>query len=150
MAGKFKFFKRHPITLVNQNAQIQTSYPNFELKLTNNRNVYVWEGMLQPTPLSKMYKIKIEYKLGSSPKIYVISPSLKSFDGTTRIPHAYDLNRPCTFLPGCGEWTDQKLIAETVIPWTSLWLFYYEIWFSTGEWLGGGIHPNKGESKKDE
>jgi len=24
-----------------------------------------------------------------------------------------------------------------------LWLFYYEIWLATGEWCGGGVHPEK-------
>lgn len=30
------------------------------------------------------------------------------------------------------------LIANTIVPWTSEWLFYYEIWLATGQWHGGG------------
>jgi hypothetical protein len=30
-------------------------------------------------------------------------------------------------------------IATTIIPWLSLWLYYYEVWHATGEWMGGGI-----------
>ena len=33
------------------------------------------------------------------------------------------------------------LIAETIVPWASEWLFYYEIWKGTGEWYGGGDWP---------
>ena len=33
-------------------------------------------------------------------------------------------------------------IAETIIPWASEWLLHYEIWLATGEWQGGGIHPD--------
>lgn len=29
----------------------------------------------------------------------------------------------------------------TVVPWTSLWLFYFEDWLDSGEWRGGGMHP---------
>jgi hypothetical protein len=32
-------------------------------------------------------------------------------------------------------------IHESIVPWTSLWLYYYEIWHATGEWLGGGHDP---------
>jgi hypothetical protein len=30
-------------------------------------------------------------------------------------------------------------IAATIVPWLSLWLYYYEVWLATGAWEGGGI-----------
>ena len=30
---------------------------------------------------------------------------------------------------------------QTVVPWTSLWLFYFEDWLASNEWKGGGEHP---------
>ncbi|MGH8092034.1 MAG: hypothetical protein ACREIF_00990 [Chthoniobacterales bacterium] len=30
-------------------------------------------------------------------------------------------------------------LADTIVPWTSRWLYFYEIWLATGEWMGGGI-----------
>ena len=35
------------------------------------------------------------------------------------------------------------------MPWVSLWLFFYEIWVVTGEWLGGG-HDTADENEDDE
>jgi len=32
-------------------------------------------------------------------------------------------------------------IAKTIIPWTSLWLYFFGDWLITGEWNGGGEHP---------
>jgi hypothetical protein len=32
-------------------------------------------------------------------------------------------------------------IADTVLPWTTEWLYHYEIWLITGEWTGGGDWP---------
>jgi hypothetical protein len=32
-------------------------------------------------------------------------------------------------------------IADTIIPWTSEWLFFYELWLASGEWHGGGHDP---------
>jgi len=40
------------------------------------------------------------------------------------------------------------LIADTIIPWASEWLFHYEIWKVTKTWHGGGHDPSPG--KKDD
>jgi hypothetical protein len=58
-----------------------------------------------------------------------------------------DEERLCLYLPSADEWMPTQLIAETIVPWTSLWLFYYETWHATGEWLGGGDHPKVGAAK---
>lgn len=47
------------------------------------------------------------------------------------------------------------LIAKTILPWTALWLYYYELWLDTGKWLGPSSHtadPNllNGNSLSDE
>lgn len=34
------------------------------------------------------------------------------------------------------------LISETIVPWASEWLFYFELWLVTKEWMGGGEHPS--------
>lgn len=36
------------------------------------------------------------------------------------------------------------LLAKTILPWTAEWLLHYEVWLVTGEWVGGGVHPNGG------
>ena len=33
-----------------------------------------------------------------------------------------------------------QLIANTIIPWTGSWLFFYELWLDTGKWLGPSSH----------
>ena len=35
----------------------------------------------------------------------------------------------------------RMLIANTTLPWTAEWLFFYELWLVTGEWDGGGHWP---------
>ena len=66
-----------------------------------------------------------------------------------KIPHTYERNyidknkqivRLCLYYPKYGEWKNYMYIADTIIPWTIEWLYYYEMWRITGEWLGGGIH----------
>ena len=43
------------------------------------------------------------------------------------------------------EFTKDKFLANTIIPWTVEWLYFYEIWLATGEWCGGGEHPGESE-----
>jgi len=64
------------------------------------------------------------------------------------IVYTYAQDRPCLFLPGSGEWRSDLLIARTVVPWLSEWLYFYEVWRATGEWLGGGEHPRPGLPEK--
>jgi len=148
MARRNKFFKHSFISLIIQDMHIKGKYPQFLSSL--GRKEYVWTGYLQPTELSIQYETMIKYDVITRvPKTYIIKPFLKCREDKKRIPHTYSENRPCLYLPGTGEWTDQKLIADTIIPWLSLWLFYYEVWFLTGKWLGGGHELSINESKKD-
>lgn len=32
-----------------------------------------------------------------------------------------------------------------IVPWTSLWLYFFEDWLATDEWKGGGKHPAEDE-----
>ena len=145
-----EYFKNKPITLPYQDVYIRQKYPSFTYK--KHGNAYHWIGMLQPSPLSTEYKVEIEYTIGQLPKSYVLSPKLRSYDEKVKIPHIYENmngHRPCLFLPGNKEWTGNKLISDTIIPWLSLWLFYYEIWLSTKEWLGEGFHPSSDKDETD-
>ena len=103
-----------------------------------------WTGHVTPTELSATYKLKVEYSLEKSPKVFVSDPPLKRRKGK-RAEHLYANGALCLYLPDAGEWTPDMLIAETLIPWASEWLLHYELWLATGEWHGGGIHPNRGK-----
>jgi len=100
-----------------------------------------WVGFLRPTPFSGSYKIKIEYLLGESPKIYVLEPKrLVMPEGQKRLKHVYDQKSQqlCLFYPDGFQWNRNRLLADTILLWASEWLFFYEIWVETGEWKGGG------------
>ena len=53
----------------------------------------------------------------------------------------YGQERLCLYLPGSGEWSSELPLGRTFLPWISLWLYFYEVWHATGEWLGGGLEP---------
>lgn len=130
------------INLIVQKLHIDKLFPNYVSSV--KRDSLKWVGVLQPTPISSKYKISLTYKLLSSPEVRVIYPKLDLLSDK-KLPHVYTGNRLCLYFP--GEWNKSMLIADTIIPWTSEWLFYYEIWKVTGEWHGGGKHPKNRKKK---
>ncbi len=139
-------YKKSFIPLAEQVIAMKSDFPNFIADW--DKNVVIWTGDLQPTPLSKNYTVRIVYSLGmDQPDVTVCSPVLVKRNDES-IPHVYPGNKLCLFRPKKKEWTKEKLISKTIVPWISLWLYYYELWHATGEWLGGGEHPNKKKRKK--
>lgn len=134
------YFRKRPLTIPQQVFRMSGDWPGFNLKL--KPGVGVWTGAVQPTPLSETYQVQIRYALGTRPKITVLSPTLRKNAKGEKIPHRYHDGSLCLYQPKYGEWTPQLFIADTILPWTSLWLAHYEYWLATGEWHGGGEHPD--------
>jgi len=138
-----------PLSIARQALAMRELHPRF--KARSGGSTIRWRGAVKPNALSAVYEIEVVYLLGKSPKVYVFAPSLVP-DDNGYIPHIYadeGDKYPCLYTPGRGEWTDQKLIATTIIPWLSLWLHYYEVWRATGQWLGGGEHPVRSPKKPE-
>jgi hypothetical protein len=117
-------------------------WPVFECKI--HYGALICKGAIQPSPVNGIYHVRVEYGRVGTPKVYVEDPPLRSRRPDELIPHTYPGPRPCLYLPGIGEWRPDRRIADTIIPWLSLWLAYYEIWHVTGQWLGGGVHHDGG------
>lgn len=146
------------LPVVEQDREIQRLFPGF--RLTGDLGLWaVWEGTL--TPVRKAYKVRVTYFPRiffpdfqiANPRISVIvDDPVIGLDprGTGELPpHIYpNVSRPefprlCLFDPATDEWDGEKLIAETILPWTARWLFFFEGWMATGEWFGGGRHPER-------
>ncbi len=134
-------------TLAFQSFLIQKKCPNWRCSIKKNQ--LVCSGNLKPTELSNEYLIRLVYVLGGLPEIKVIHPPLQSNSEGKSSPHLYEGDLLCVYHPRKNEWDSSKVIADTIIPWISLWLYYYEVWLATGVWKGGGEHPPKRNFKKD-
>lgn len=121
-------------------------WPEFDSRIV--AGVLVSRGPLQPTPVSAVYRVRVEYCPGSLPKAWVEEPTLRCRSPEERIPHVYAGPRPCLYYPKTQEWRADMFISDTILPWLLLWLFHYEIWLVTGDWHGGGIHhpPEQGKN----
>jgi hypothetical protein len=104
---------------------------------------FSWIYETSPSTLSRVYRIRIKMDQELWPDVFVDDPDLDALAGDGRdLPHIYhDPTRLCLHLPGTREWQPWMRLDLTIVPWTSLWLFYFEDWLASGEWKGGGVHP---------
>lgn len=129
-------------------------WPALDVRL--ERAELVVRGVVQPSPVTRRYKIRLSYRLGGAPRLFVVEPRLerRPAEPDTPIPHTYGFampgkERPCVYYPPGGEWTPTKPLATTVMPWLLSWLVDYEVWYATGDWLGGGV-PHGTAKRPDE
>jgi hypothetical protein len=140
-----------------QDVFIQARYSDF--RLTADCGWFgVWEGTLKP--INRQYRVRIIYYwrtlfdewIWDQPyvSVQVIDPPIGALalaEGR-RLPHIYGnphnpaMPRLCLYDHREISWTPEKLIADTIIPWASEWLFFYEYWKISGEFLGPGNHPD--------
>lgn len=141
-------FRRPPLSLAQQFLALKSDVPG-QGELSHKR--LRWNFVLQPTPLSRAYELMLTYRLHESPNVFVVNPDLNELAEGKPIPHLYDHKRVrlCLYLPKTGEWNKYMLLRDTIVPWSSLWLYYFEDWLHSGEWRGGGIHPESNGSKDD-
>lgn len=106
-----------------------------------------WEYRVRPTPVSREYSIRITFRRGGTPEVFVLDPDLVTLAGNRPLPHVYhDPLRLCLTLPGTREWSGTMRIDQTFVPWATIWLFYFEEWLNSDDWKGGGEHPDVGNS----
>jgi hypothetical protein len=129
------------IPILQQLRKLRTSSIDGDGRCT--KDTLIWVFKARPSPLGREYKLRVEYKLTGVPNVTVISHDLSELANNRRLPHTYPEKKLCLFMPKYGEWNYRSYIAETIIPWAILWLFYFEHWLITGDWQGGGEHPQE-------
>lgn len=142
--SKKKYFVEPKLRLIDQKNMILMDFPESEAVI--KEGMLVWYGKVKPTAVSEEYTLKLEYKMGKYPKVWLMNANIESGQGSD-IPHHYHVDEKektvelCLFKPKFKEWMKHYPISKTIIPWAIEWLYYYEIWCITGEWQGGGAHP---------
>ena len=81
-----------------------------------------WRYSATPSPLGRDYDVRIEFRQGGRPQIFVDGPDLHVLAGGRRIPHLYQQKPPrlCLYLPQTYEWQSWMRLDQTVVPWTAL------------------------------
>lgn len=125
------------LTNAQQIGRMASNHRQFRCVL--RRGATRWTGDLLPSALSDNYTVQIDYQFRRRPKVSVLHPRLTSRKPGERIPHTFSDGTICLHLR--EEWNAARFIADTIVPWMSLWLLHYEIWHALGEWKGGGHEP---------
>jgi hypothetical protein len=125
---------------------MRSKYPTLELELKRNR--IIWIGDWWPHALSDTYSIRVTYVIGKRPVIAVLGPQLRLAAGKKRLPHTYPDGQQDICVHRTEEWTPGSYIADTIMPWISQWLRFYEVWEQTGSWEGEGTHPEAESHKR--
>ena len=100
------------------------------------QHTLVCGGWIQPDEHSPSYKIKLRYRHGRLASVFVIDPVVVM----TAKTHVYKGESLCLYYPKDQPWSDNDLIAETIIPWAAEWLLYYELYLISGKWEGPEIN----------
>ena len=138
------------LSVQDQDHRIRAVFPEIRLTLDDGW-IGVWEGPL--TPIMRRYRIRVTYFtfVDGYTWVQVVDPVIGLDPRKTGKfpPHIYfnraDLQYPrlCLYDPKERIWLPEEYIAETIIPWASNWLFFFEGWLATGKWEGGGRHPER-------
>ncbi len=145
-----KFIKRKSRLLGKptfmQLSGIKKAFPDAKV-LSKTWNSFEVTINIQPTSLSETYTIKICYMKAVMVRVYVIDKKLKIAPNRKKLPHVYNSEKQqlCLYSPSKKEWKSTLNIVDTIIPWASEWLYYYELWLPEGKWYGGGHneYPNE-------
>lgn len=153
MATDSAFLKRleQPLIGIAEQYLVLKRYCPGTVVIIDNDKTVQWEGTLQPTPFSREYRVVIKYTLSHSPVCIVKGLDLSALAEGRKIPHTY-LNKTgikgtqlCLFLPvikqknKLSEWQPTMFLADTILPWASIWLLYFEFWLHNGVWDGCGV-----------
>lgn len=128
------------IALPEQLAYMRLVWPCLNCRVA--RKLLICSGKLMPLDISDEYTVRVTYRIGDIPVVWVDGlPSTEKEKTGNKIPHRFQNGSICLF---CGnDWSADKTIAHTIIPWLLEWLVFYEGWLTTGDWQGGGTHPER-------
>lgn len=135
---------RRPLAPAAQRGALLARLPDSHGVLRAGR--LVWRGKLHPAEFCAEYEVLIDHQERESPLVYVAAPRLRLHDDEP-LPHVYSWNTLCLYLDR-RQWDASLPIADTLVPWTSEWLYFYELWAAGGGWQGEGPHPTPGSTNR--
>lgn len=130
------------VSLAQQAFALRSVYPDSTVRL--GPSSLLWRGRLKPSGLSEQYLTEVSLQMGQQPIVNIIEPVLTP-DDQGRLPHIWEDGSLC--LKTAGQWTTNMLLVDTTVPWSSEWLFHYEMWKGTGVWFGDGALAEQPEAQ---
>lgn len=130
MAGARPRWPKQRDQPTQQIESMRRRFPQFDFRALRDGGLE-WRGSLQPTPESPVYPLRIVHERDQPPKVL-----LPQHHPDQDCGHLYSDGSLCLYWPKEWRWTARRLLAETIVPWAAFWLYYYELWQTTGKWFG--------------
>jgi hypothetical protein len=115
---------------LKERAAIESNYDFFNCRITSSG--LICEGVFSLPETSNDYEVEIIYSHPIHPEVFVRKPKIEYRPEI----HMYRNGSLCLYYPKDHSFTTKSMIYETIIPWTSEWLIFYELYKRKGEWLG--------------
>ncbi len=118
-----------------QRKEIEKKFSFLKCRIEND--TLICKGAFKP--YAKAYVVRIEFRAGCFPQVYVLNPLIKPNADI----HIYNEGSLCLFYPGDLKWKNTTSIAENTIPWIYEWILFYELFLLTGVWEGEYVPHGK-------
>lgn len=115
---------------IAEKSRIEKNFPCFQCRVKRGR--LSCRGTICPSEGSDTYSVKLVYKQGGIPRVYITHPKI---DNKTEC-HVYKDGSLCLYDHREFSWSGRLFVHETIVPWAAEWLVFYELWKITGKWLG--------------
>lgn len=92
----------------------------------------ICEGLFSVPETSNEYEVQIIYSHPNQPEVFVRNPQIEYKPEL----HMYKNGSLCLYYPKDNSFTSKSMLFDTIIPWTSEWLIFYELYRRKGKWLG--------------
>lgn len=81
------------------------------------RGELVWDTQIRPSPLGRLYDVRIRYRHGDTPEVVIVSPDLDELAEGRNLPHVYSPTpvRLCVCDPQTENWSPNASIADTMM-----------------------------------
>ena len=120
---------------------MKSKFPQLHSKQKGENIVFT--GDLFVKPELPVYNVSVEYRGDLRPIVKVNSPAL-----VDKPPHTFSDKSLCLYHSDNFKWSADKFIAKEIMQWTIVWIYFYEYWLQTGEWIAPEVSHDT--DKKDE
>jgi len=116
---------------------MRARYPQFRAK-KNRDGSTVFTGQLQVKTELPVYTVQVVYHDRATPQVFILDPL-----PVPGAPHIYSNTQSlCLYHKSNYQWYKEKLIAADIMGWTAGWVYFYEYWLQSGEWVGPEVPHN--------
>lgn len=141
--------KEQRLSLAQQACMLKQRYPESICRI-RNESLYCRIDGFRACDCSRRYSLEIIKDPGRPVEVWLSGDTLYKRADLKTIPHIYDSDEAKHKVLLClsyKDWRPSQAYTDTFLPWAMEWIFYFEVWLYTGEWSGGGKHPQQSQAK---